>query len=198
MYEPGESLVSEHQFGFLFPLAVLGREPRAPYIPGPHTFRAGALPPRARIFSVLSSFALGRCLTRLLRQVPVLLSIQVTTCGLEQMCMEPRAHHLRPGQVAQGQDWVLSVRKATTPLWAQEWMNIHLLLAPQAYFSSFISPTSLSASTSTSKEAVVFCKASDPDKWPDSWQGRASRVTILLGHTHRAQEAGRKALALWF
>lgn len=34
MSEPGESLVSEHQFGFLFPLAVLGRKPRAPYVPG--------------------------------------------------------------------------------------------------------------------------------------------------------------------
>lgn len=165
--------------------------------PGPHTFQACALPPRTLIFSALSSFALGQCLTRLPRQVPVLLSIPVTTCGFEQMGTEPPAHPLRPGQMDQGQDWVLSVRKATTLLWAQEWMNTHLLLAPQACFSSFISPTSLSASASTSKEAVVFCKASDPDKWPDPWQGRASRVTIPLGHTHRAQEAGRKALALW-
>lgn len=41
-----------------------------------------------------------------------------------------------------------------------------------AYLPSFISPTSLFSSASTSKEAFVFCKASDPRNWPDLQAGR--------------------------
>lgn len=40
-----------------------------------------------------------------------------------------------------------------------------------AYLPSFISPISLFSSASTSKEAFVFCKASDPRNWPDLQAG---------------------------